>query len=80
MRPFGGQGRSILPPPIAQPMIPQPEALYIARVLGINKRTGALDIDLMTRWLRKEKRAAAEENDPTSIKWWLEGMPAPDRG
>ncbi|QSZ30965.1 hypothetical protein DSL72_000525 [Monilinia vaccinii-corymbosi] len=72
-KPFGGAGRPILPPPIAQPVIPTPNALDLARVLGYNDAGGALDLDLMTRWIREEREMAERENDPTSLKWWLEG-------
>ncbi|KAB8302955.1 hypothetical protein EYC80_006270 [Monilinia laxa] len=71
-RPFGGTGRPILPPPIAQPIIPPPRPLDMARVLGYNTVRGTMNLDFMNRWIRIERREAEDKNDPTSLKWWLE--------
>ncbi|ESZ97986.1 hypothetical protein SBOR_1657 [Sclerotinia borealis F-4128] len=70
-RPPGGRGRSILPPPIAQPIIPEPNDLDITRVLGINTQDGALDLDLIKKWIEEEWSEAARKNDQTSVKWWV---------
>ncbi|CAD6447969.1 9f2f734f-2f2d-45cf-879c-eb5c28848c13 [Sclerotinia trifoliorum] len=71
-RPPGGRGKAIIPPPIAQPVYVGPWDLDIARVLGINTKDGALDIDLMNTWMRRERQAAERKNDPTEVKWWIQ--------
>ncbi|KAI9641022.1 hypothetical protein NHQ30_010449 [Ciborinia camelliae] len=67
--PPGGKGRPILPPPIAQPIIPNPNDIDITRILGITDANGSVDINKILTWLKREREAAAQENDPTSIKW-----------
>ncbi|KAJ8070511.1 hypothetical protein OCU04_000884 [Sclerotinia nivalis] len=71
-RPPGGRGRAIIPPPIAQPVYVGPWDLDITRVLGINTKDGALDIDLVNTWMRREREAAERRNDPTEVKWWIQ--------
>ncbi|APA07114.1 predicted protein [Sclerotinia sclerotiorum 1980 UF-70] len=71
-RPPGGRGRAIIPPSIAQPVYVGPWDLDITRVLGINTKDEALDIDLVNTWMRRERQAAERKNDPTEVKWWLQ--------
>ncbi|KAF7856821.1 hypothetical protein EAF04_009584 [Stromatinia cepivora] len=71
-RPPGGRGRAIIPPPIAQPVFLWPRDMDITRVLGINTMDGALNIDLVKTWIRRERETAEKRNDPTEVKWWIQ--------
>ncbi|KAK6615582.1 hypothetical protein H4I95_00734 [Botrytis cinerea] len=71
IRPPSGHGKNIVPPPIALPIIPRPSLMDMTRVLGINTKGGALDMDVVRTGLKRERALARKLNDPGEIKWWL---------